>query len=458
LYFLLNNKHNYKDMDHYRTAQADARTFDSAVKELKSTGDPLSTSADLDVLMARIGDARIVLLGEASHGTHEFYTWRTAISQRLIKEKGFNFIAVEGDWPDCYRINRFAKGYIEPGSGIVDVLKNFNRWPTWMWANWEVAALAEWLKGYNNSLPLNKRIGFYGLDVYSLNESLEAIMDYLHKKDPEAAEKARKAVDCFESYGGEMSDYARSTLYIPANCEDEVVEMLREIRSKVPEYDTDPETTFSTEQNALIAVNAEKYYRAMVRTGAESWNIRDRHMVETLNRLLEYHGKEAKAIVWEHNTHIGDARAMDMYDGGMVNVGQLLREENAFEDVVALGFGTYNGKVIAATGWSMPMKEMSMPDARPGSWEEALHEAYEGENRLLIMEDLLKSDNFDHHWRHRAIGVVYHPSREQYGNYVPSIMPQRYDAFIHIDTTSALHPLHLKADSHQTPETYPWGY
>ena len=432
--------------------------FNKAIDFVSERGVQLNNPEDLDLLIGRIGDAKIVLLGEASHGTHEFYTWRAAISKRLIQEKGFNFIAVEGDWPDCYQLNRYIKGYNESGSGSVEVLKSITRWPTWMWANWEIVALAEWLKNHNSKLSIEKKIGFYGLDVYSLNESLQAIIDYLQKEDPDAAMKARDAINCFEPYGGEMSDYARSTLYIPDSCENEVVDMLKEIRRNVSAYDSDPETVFSTEQNALVAVNAERYYRAMVRTGAESWNIRDRHMVETLNRLLKYTGSEAKAIVWEHNTHIGDARATDMHGAGMVNVGQLVREDNSFEDVVAVGFGTYNGSVIAAGGWGMPMKEMKVPDARPGSWEDLLHTAFKGYNHLLLLGELHQKEEFNQPWSHRAIGVVYHPSREQYGNYVPSIMPQRYDAFIYIDNSNALHPLHLKPDGHKTPDTYPWGY
>ena len=416
----------------------------------------LNTDKDLDPLLERIGDARFVLLGEASHGTHEYYTWRTRISKRLIKEKGFSFIAVEGDWPDCYKVNRYIKNYMDAGKSIQQVLKDFNRWPTWMWANWEIVALGNWLHDYNSHLPLTNKIGFYGLDVYSLWESMEAIIKYLEKADPDALRKAKKAFYCFEPYReGEGQAYAIASSMIPLSCEREVIEMLSEIRRKAAQYNTDPETPFSTEQNALITVNAERYYRTMIRSGALSWNIRDQHMIETLNRLMHFHGKNAKAIVWEHNTHIGDARATDMADEGMINVGELVREQYSIEDVVLVGFGSYQGSVIAGKGWGEPMQKMIVPPAREGSWEAILHET--NRDKLLILDQLKEDRNFMQPIDHRAIGVVYHPEREKFGNYVPSIMPSRYDAFVYIDETNALHPLHIKPDGHQMPETYPWG-
>ncbi len=295
---------------------------------------PLRDMEDLDPLLKRIGDARCVLLGEASHGTSEYYTWRARISQRLIREKGFSFIAVEGDWPDCYEVNRYVKRYPDSGKSAREVLKTFDRWPTWMWANEEIVELAEWLRQHNDGLPEEEKAGFYGLDVYSLWESMEAVIRYLERIDAEAVEAARRAYRCFEPYGEDVREYARATAFVPTSWEDEVVEMLLELRSRLPEYRGDPESRLSAEQNALVVRDAERYYRAMVQGGSSSWNVRDRHMIETLERLMRHHGPEAKAIVWEHNTHIGDARYTDMADVGMVNVGQLVRDQRGVEDVV----------------------------------------------------------------------------------------------------------------------------
>ncbi len=418
---------------------------------------PLDEESAMDALMEAIGEARYVLLGEASHGTHEYYTLRTAISKRLITEKGFSFIAVEGDWPDCYRLNRFIKGYPDSGGSAMEVLHAFNRWPTWMWANWEIVALAEWLRNFNTGKPSNKKIGFYGLDVYSLWESLEAIIGYLDKADPAAKETALQAWKCFEPYNEEGGGYARSTLnpLAPASCENEVVELLGEILRKMENYNSDPEAVMSTEQNAFVAVNAERYYRTMIQSGPRSWNIRDRHMVETLNRLMDHHGPKAKAIVWEHNTHIGDARATDMRREGMVNVGQLVREDHPEKAVFTVGFGAYQGRVIAGRHWGDVMRDLHMPPARTGSWEHLMHQAGE-KDLLLLMSPEIQMVLGNKTFGHRAIGVVYHPDREA-GNYVPSIIPNRYDAFIFLNESKALHPLHIEPDGHQMPETYPFG-
>ena len=417
----------------------------------------LSNKADLTPLFKKIGDARIVLLGEASHGTHEFYTWRSYISRRLIQEKNFNFIAVEGDWPDCYRINRYIKNYKDAGTDSKEVLSQFRRWPTWMWANWEILELTNWLKQYNSSIHLNKKIGFYGLDVYSLWESMEVIMQYLTKVDKKALETAKKAFECFEPYQkDEGRSYAKASQFVPEICEDEVLTLLKEIQQRLPRYDGDFENVFSTEQNALIAVNAEKYYRAMVNAGPHSWNIRDGHMADTLERLLNFHGSGSKVIVWEHNTHVGDARATDMVDDGMYNIGELARLKHNDKGVFLVGFGTYSGSVIAGRSWGAPMKRLNVPPARKGSWENLLHEAGK-ENKLLMMDDFMTDSFMESHIGHRAIGVVYNPEYERLGNYVPSILPMRYDAFIFLNETKALHPLHIVPDGHLVPETYPFG-
>lgn len=429
-----------------------------AINAINECASSLNSIPDLQPLYDRVGDARIVMLGEASHGTHEYYTWRAQISKKLIQEKGFNFIAVEGDWPDCYRLNRFIKGYDSVNQNAFKVLHAFNRWPTWMWANWEIVALAEWLKQYNAGLPANKKAGFYGLDVYSLWESMESIMGYLKATDPAALKVAEEAFRCFEPYRkDEGQSYARATMFVPELCTDEVVNLLKKIRHNLPQYNTDFENVFSAEQNALVTVNAEKYYRAMIEGGPHSWNVRDRHMADTLDRLLKFHGEQSKAIIWAHNTHNGDARATDMAAEGMFNIGELARTEYGEKDVMLVGFGSYEGTVMAGRRWGAPMQIMTMPPAQKGSWEYLLNKAG-NEDKLLLMQEFLQNDMMmETHIGHRAIGVVYDPEYEQFGNYVPTILPLRYDAFIYLDKTKALSPLHIKPDGHEMPETYPFG-
>jgi erythromycin esterase-like protein len=431
---------------------------DRVLAPVRSIARPLHSAADLDPLLDRIGDARHVLLGEASHGTAEYYNWRAILSQRLIREKGFSFIAVEGDWPDCYRVNRYVKHYPDGGTSAHDVLHAFERWPTWMWANREVVGLAEWLAEHNASQPAGRKVGFYGLDVYSLWDSLYAVMGHLRKHHPDLLPAARRAFQCFEPYGEDVQDYARATSWLSETCEDEVVDLLRALQENPPRHDGDPEGCFVAEQNALVVRNAEAYYRAMVRSGPDSWNVRDRHMAETLQRLMRHHGDDARCIVWEHNTHIGDARYTDMAAEGMVNLGELVREANDADDVVLVGFGSYEGSVIAAEAWEAPMQKMPVPPAREGSWEDLLH-GLGGEDRLLVFAELRETRGPVFEPRgHRAIGVVYNPDYERFGNYVPTVLPRRYDAFLYFDRTEAVHPLHfpVHADA-EAPETYPSG-
>ncbi|MDC4224008.1 MAG: erythromycin esterase family protein [Candidatus Manganitrophus sp.] len=319
---------------------------------------------------------------------------------------------------------------------------------------------AEGLRRFNADRPEEGRVGFYGLDVYSLWDSMHAVVRYLSRIDPEAAQVAKQAYRCFEPYGEDVQEYARTTAFVPTSCETELVRILTMLRRKIREYPNDREALFNTEQNALIALNAERYYRAMLHGGPESWNIRDGHMADTLDRLMQFHGPEAKAIVWEHNTHIGDARATDMAEEGMVNVGQLVRERHGEENAVLVGFGSYRGSVVAAVEWESPMEIMPVPPARPGSWEEQVHRIAPGD-RLFIFEALNRlpdRERFYRPWEHRAIGVVYHPNRERFGNYVPSMMPRRYDAFLYLDETEALHPYAIEPrEEQEPPETYPWA-
>jgi erythromycin esterase-like protein len=334
-----------------------------------------------------------------------------------------------------------------------------------MWANREVVELAEWMKAHNDELPATRRAGFYGLDVYSLWESMAAVIEYLERADPDAANAARRAYACFDPYYENVQEYARATVLVPTSCEDEVVTMLRALRAKAPEYPEDSlDGYFSAEQNALVAQNAERYYRTMVRGGATSWNVRDNHMVETLERLMEHHGRASKAIVWEHNTHIGDARFTDMARQGMVNVGQLVREAHGEaptdrDGVVLVGFGTRSGTVIAGSAWGAAMQRMRMPVARTDSWEDVLHRAI-GSDGLFVFDGSEDGGvpGLDAATDHRAIGVVYDPRAERWGNYVPTLIPRRYDAFLFIDESRALDPLHMPvAAEAEVPETYPSG-
>lgn len=427
---------------------------------LRRLAKPLEATPDLGPLLAAVGDTHYVLLGEASHGTSEFYLWRAEISKRLIENRGFRFIAVEGDWPDCYRVNRYVKWYPDSGDSAEQVLHAFERWPTWMWANREVVELVEWMRDYNRGLPSDRQVGFYGLDVYSLWESMRAVIEYLESVDARLAASARKAYNCFEPYAEDAQEYARATALVPTSCERDVVAVLKELHARAPRFIQDSsEGYFNAEQNALVARNAELYYRTMVRGGPGSWNVRDRHMVETLTRLVRHHGPAAKAIVWEHNTHIGDARFTDMASAGMVNVGQLVREASADEGVLLVGFGTHRGTVIAADEWGAPMERMRVPAARGASFEEAMFEANVG-NALMVFDgtDDGGVPGLERPMGHRAIGVVYDPSRERWGNYVPTIVPGRYDAFLYIDESRAVDPLHMpvKVDG-EAPETYPSG-
>ncbi|MBI3942098.1 MAG: erythromycin esterase family protein, partial [Chloroflexi bacterium] len=368
----------------------------------------------------------------------------------------FSFIAVEGDWPDCYRVNRYIKGYPVAGDDAHTVLYAFDRWPTWMWANWEMVAFTEWLRQYNatGSQP----VGFYGLDVYSLWESMEAIIDYLERTHPETVDIAKRAYTCFEPYGEDAQSYAWRTAIVPETCEADVINLLSEIQQQVRRFPGDPEAALDAEQNAFVTVNAERYYRTMIRGDVASWNIRDHHMMDTLDRLIAYHGDESKAIVWAHNTHIGDARATDMAGEGMVNIGQLTRERHRSDGVILAGFGSYRGSVIAGQEWGAPMERINVPRARPGSWEDVFHQAGE-DSKLRILEDISQEQAFLEARGHRAIGVVYRPERERFGNYVPTVLPQRYDAFLYFDETQALNPLHLQPQlQREPPETYPWGF
>jgi erythromycin esterase-like protein len=339
--------------------------------EVAELAAPLAVPGDLDGLLERVGDARVVMLGEASHGTHEFYAWRAAISRRLIEEKGFSFVAVEGDWPDCERVDRSVRCQPDAPADPRQALLSFERWPTWMWANEEVVDFTRWLRERNSTLDESARAGFHGLDVYSLWESLREILTFLREHDPEHVPAALAAYRCFEPYGEDPQEYAWATRMVPTHCEDEVIGLLVKLRQQA----VDGAGRFEAWQNAEVVAGAERYYRAMARGGRESWNVRDRHMDDTLDRLLGHYGPGAKAIVWAHNTHVGDARATDMAQAGHVNIGQLARERYGAGQVLLVGFGTYGGTVVAGDAWGAPMQVMPVPPARERSLEDVLHAA-----------------------------------------------------------------------------------
>jgi erythromycin esterase-like protein len=419
--------------------------IESVVRHIAADSIPFHSRENLQPLIDAASGASFVLLGEASHGTSEYYALRAEISKRLITEHGFNFIAVEGDWPACFAVNRYIQRAPGAPKTIDEALSAFERWPQWMWANEEIKSLVGWLREYNDSLPQGKRkVGFYGIDVYSLWESLDEIIAYLEHRGSPMLEDAKKAFACFEAHDRDEQSYAVSAGLFADGCEEEVVELLTKLRSRRHQPDSESggfEQKLSEEVNALVAVNAEKYYRTMVKSDEKSWNVRDTHMVEALGQIASFYGSGAKAIVWEHNTHIGDARATDMAEEGMVNVGQLVRERRGEEHVFAIGFGSHRGTVIAAASWGSPAEIMQVPPGVPNSWEDALHRAGAHDKLLLFRGN---EAHYPSAIPHRAIGVVYHPEYERRGNYVPTVLPKRYDAFVYIDLSHALHPLSLQ--------------
>ncbi|MBW4030975.1 MAG: erythromycin esterase family protein [Acidobacteria bacterium] len=425
--------------------------------EIRSVARPLSRPADLDALVARAGATALVCIGEASHGTHDFYSWRAALSKRLIEEEGFSWIGVEGDWPDCWRLNRWVKGLSDVDLTAHHVLAGFSRWPTWMWANEEVAEFLDWLREYNRGRSMERRVGFYGLDVYSLWDSLREIMAWLNVNEPAAVPAAMQAWRCFAPYGEDPQRYAWSTRMVPENCETDVVTLLVEVRRRAATRGVDDEAAFDAWQNAEVAAGAENYYRTMVRGDRESWNIRDRHMVDTIERINTHLGPAARGLIWEHNTHVGDARATDMVSAGLLNVGQLLRERHGANEVTLIGMATRRGTVIAARAWGEPEQVMVVPEAMAGSHEDLMHRAL-GVDAVLDFATRRSGSWFATPFGHRAIGVVYDPRRES-GNYVATIMGTRYDALLWFEETTALGPLHHEGPPSEPEfETAPSGY
>jgi erythromycin esterase-like protein len=417
-------------------------------------------------LMELIGEAPIVLIGEASHGTHDFYRVRAEITMELIYQKGFDAVAVEADWPDAFRVNRFVRGRGDDATPDT-ALGAFERFPRWMWRNHDVLEFLSWLHAYNAGLPRGAvRTGFYGLDLYSLHASMQAVIGYLLKVDPEAARRASERYSCFEHFG-EAQEYGRAIGYGEAEpCEQEVVAQLVELRERAAELAiqdgrASDEEFFSAEQNARLARNAEEYYRAMFRGRVSSWNLRDTHMGETLGMLIDFLGRKsgrpAKVVVWEHNSHLGDARATEMGDHGELNVGQLARERYG-RDAVLIGFTTYQGTVTAASDWDNPAERKRVRPALPGSYELLFHEV--GVPRFLLpLRDAPIAEQLRSPRLERAIGVVYRPETERWSHYFQARLADQFDAVIHLDETSALVPLDRTSgwEEGELPDTYPFA-
>lgn len=405
---------------------------------------------DFEPLIESIKNARVVMLGESTHGTQEYYRIRSQISQNLIKNHGFKFIAVEGDWPAIHRLHQ----YIQTGKGgsAKSILLQNHRWPTWMWANEEIVELVEELK--------NKNVGFHGLDIYSLFESIDEVMKFLKRNHPLLIKDIERLYACFSPFHKDEMTYARSIIKHAAGCEREVqigLEKLLKLRIKNVEKNSDD--FFSAQQNAFIIANAENYYRSMMGADSSSWNIRDGHMMETLDRLLQKAGEGAKAIVWAHNTHIGDYRATDMKANGYINLGGLARLSYGDENVALVGFGSYQGSVLAGSAWGGPEKIMNLPPAHLESYENYFHQV-SGKTKTNQYYIIFNNENRHHFTQtlgHRAVGVVYNPDRESRGNYVPTELSKRYDSFVYINQTKALKSLHVANLRGEIPETWPSG-
>jgi erythromycin esterase-like protein len=447
---------------------------DSVGTSLGAAATPVTGEADdYDGLLDLVGDRRIVLLGEASHGTHEFYRERARITQRLVEELGFNAVAIEGDWPDAYRVNRYVMGLSHDAHAEL-ALRDFQRFPAWMWRNRDVVRFVEWLRARNASHRNHAtRVRFYGLDLYSLSASIEAVVAYLDRVDPVEAARARARYACFEGLHRDGQAYGYALAHLgKLPCENEVVAQLIELRRRAEAYlrrdgwIAEDEQLFA-EQNALVVRDAEEYYQEMYRADVSSWNLRDRHMYATLDALSEHLDRQlghSKIVVWEHNSHVGDARATSMGARGELNVGQLSRQRRR-GDCLLVGFTTFDGEVTAATDWGMPADRRRVRPARPDSHEALLHEVHKSElvpagaaGFWFGTADPVVADALGERLE-RAIGVVYRPETELQSHYLAAVLAEQFDAVIHLDHTSAVRPLEITArwDEGEPPETFPSG-
>jgi len=412
---------------------------------------------NLDNLLQRIGDSRLVLLGEASHGTAEFYEMRARITQELIEKKGFNIIAVEADWPDAAHIDHYIHGS-SPDPLLES--KPFSRFPTWMWANHSILEFIHWLKAHNGKIDSPEdETGFYGLDLYSMYSSMEVVLNYLEKVDPETAEVARLRYGCLMPWANDPAMYAQVTITKQyRECEEEVLDTLQNLLKKRVDYTrADGERFFNVEQNARLVANAERYYRTMYYAENNSWNQRDQHMFETLKSVLKFRGPTSKAVIWEHNSHIGDARATQMSARGEFNIGQLVRQEYD-DDTYLIGFGTDHGTVAAASEWGGPMEVKQVQPSHIDSYERVCHEVH-SDNFLLplrnpakvITRKRLLAERLE-----RAIGVIYKPETELQSHYFYASLPRQFDEYIWFDETRAVEPL-TRETIKGMPDTFPFG-
>ena len=426
-------------------------TREEIIETMVKGANRITHPLDLSSLAKKIGGSRVVMLGEATHGTSEFYSYRSILSEILIREYGFNFVAVEGDWPDATRLRNYI--YKGVGKSARSVLKQIKRWPLWMWANEEVISFAEVLRFHQCS--------FYGLDVYSLYESIDEVLQYLKKSNPQLAKQIGDRYDCLGKFEGNEIAYTKSLLAGSKGCEKEVASNLEDLlRLRMENEHDGGEALFNAQQNARVVKNAENYYRTMLQGGADSWNGRDHHMMDTLEKLLEHHGPESKAIVWAHNTHIGDYRATDMWGEGYVNLGGLARQQLGSENVSLVGFGSYQGSVVASHAWGGNEEVMKLPPAQAGSFEDLCHQAalkMDTKNYYFYFGDEMRDSPLTSVFGHRAVGVVYNPEHENRSQYVPSVMTERYDAFVYIDRTQSLQPMSGKIQRGAIPETWPQG-
>lgn len=412
-------------------------------------------SADLEPLLRRIGDARIVLLGEATHGTSEFYRMRERISRDLIEQKGFSFIAIEGDWPDAARVDHYVRHAEYPPSEWTA----FARFPVWMWRNQEVRDFVDWLRARNATVGAGNRVAFHGLDLYSLYNSIRSVLNYLDDVDPQTARVARERYGCLTPWQSDPATYGHAALTgTYQTCEREVVTILLDLMEKRQAYaEHDGERFLDAVQNARLVANAERYYRIMYYGSRASWNLRDGHMFETLKTLLSFHGPASKAIVWAHNSHVGDSAATEMSSRGEYNIGHLCRQEfgNA---AYSIGFGTNSGTVAAASDWDGPMEVKAVRPAMSGSYERLCHDAghpqfllpLQRTTRTNLVEGLLKPR------LERAIGVIYRPKTELESHYFQAILPYQFDEYIWFDETQAITPLRTE-QLEELPDTYPFG-
>jgi erythromycin esterase-like protein/predicted phosphoribosyltransferase len=422
-------------------------------------------AADYDRLLERLQGVRFVLLGEASHGTHEFYRERALITQRLVQEQGFTAVAVEADWPDAYRVNRFVRNQSEDATAA-EALSGFHRFPSWMWRNADVLDFVGWLRAHDEQLPeAAPRAGFYGLDLYSLRSSMQAVIEVLEKIDPPAARRARDRYACFEQVGqddGQAYAFAAGVGLSP-QCERQVLEQLVELRRHAAEFagaaPLEEDELFYAEQNALVVKNAEAYYRSMFASRVSSWNLRDQHMMETFEALvvhLEGKGIPAKIVVWAHNSHLGDARATDMGEAGELNLGQLVRERYG-NQALLVGFSTHHGTVTAASSWGGAAERKAVRPALLGSYEALLHATELPRFLLPLRERHPAIDGLREPRLERAIGVIYLPETERTSHYLRARLSEQFDALIHIDETRAVEPLERTSvwDAGEVPETFP---